>query len=82
MAEEVKSLIKNNTWEIIDRPENSKIIGGRFVLRNKFKPDGTLERRKARMVAQGFAQRPGIHYNETFAPVACLSSVDRSRSQV
>lgn len=75
VGEEVRSLVKNNTWDLVDRPSGGIVIGGRFVLRNKFKPDGTLERRKARMVARGFAQRPGIHFNETFAPVARLSSV-------
>ena len=51
------------------------IIGSRFVLRNKFKPDGTLGRRKASVVARELFQRPGIHFNETFAPVARLSSI-------
>lgn len=46
-----------------------------MVLRNKFKADGTLERRKARLVAQGFSQVPGVHYNETFAPVARMESI-------
>ena len=46
-----------------------------MVLRNKYKPDGSLERRKARIVARGFAQRPGIYFNQTFAPVAHLSSI-------
>ena len=59
----------------LDHPDDRVIIGSRFVLRNKFKPDGTLERRKARLVARGFTQRPGIHFNETFAPVDRLSSI-------
>lgn len=39
------------------------------------KSDGTLERRKARLVAQGFSQRPGVHFTQTFAPVARFSSI-------
>lgn len=46
-----------------------------MVLRNKYKPDESIERRKARIVARGFAQQPGIHFNQTFAPVARLSSI-------
>ncbi|CAH2020785.1 unnamed protein product [Acanthoscelides obtectus] len=75
MADEVASILKNGTWELIDRPCNQHIVGSRIVLRNKYKPDGTIERRKARLVARGFSQKPGTHFNETFAPVARLSSI-------
>lgn len=75
MADEVASIIKYNTWEIVKRPHNKRKIGSRFVLRNKFRPDGTLEKRKARIVAQGFAQTPGVHFNQTFAPVARMGSI-------
>ena len=43
MANELKSIIKNQTWEIVDRPKDAEIM----VLRNKYKPDGTVEKRKA-----------------------------------
>lgn len=46
-----------------------------MVLRNKLNPDGSIQRRKARLVAQGFAQKPGVHFNETFAPVARMGSI-------
>ena len=46
-----------------------------MVLRNKYKPDGSLDKRKARIVARGFAQQPGIHFNQTFPPVARSSSI-------
>ena len=69
------SIIKNDTWELVERPNDREVIGNRIVLRNKYKPDGNLERRKARIVARGFAQRPGIHFNQTFVPVARLESI-------
>lgn len=72
---EIECLIKNNTWNIVDRPKDHRVIGCRMVLRNKYRPDGTIDKRKARVVAQGFSQRPGIDYHDTFAPVARLSSV-------
>lgn len=46
-----------------------------MILRNKYKANGDLERKKARLVAKGFSQRPGIDFNDTFAPVARLSSL-------
>jgi hypothetical protein len=56
-------------------PRDPQVIGSRMVLRNKYRADGTFERRKARLVAQGFSQKPGIHFSETFAPVARFSSI-------
>ena len=75
MVQEIRSIIKNDTWELVDRPKGVQIIGSRIVLRNKLGPDGNLERRKARLVGQGFSQKPGIHFTDTFAPVARLSTI-------
>ena len=75
MVDEVASIIKNDTWSLIDRTDDMDVIGSRIVLRNKLGADGRLQRRKARLVAQGFSQRPGVHYCQTFAPVARLSTV-------
>lgn len=46
MMSEIKSVLRNGTWELIDRPKNSACIGSRIVLRNKFNSDGTLHKRK------------------------------------
>jgi len=75
MASEMISIIRNDTWTITDRPSDQKVIGSRVVLRNKYTHEGFLDRRKARVVAKGYTQRPGVDFNETFAPVARLSSV-------
>lgn len=75
MAEEIVSILKNDTWKLVKRPGSRDIIGSRIVLRNQFSRNGSSEKRKARLVGQGFAQRPGIHFNQTFAPVARIGSI-------
>lgn len=75
MAAEVKSLIKNDTWKLVERLRDRQVIGSRFVLRNKYTSDGSIDKRKARIVARGFSQRPSVDFHETFAPVARMSSI-------
>jgi hypothetical protein len=72
---EIKSLVINDIWDVVDKPDHAKVVGCRTVLRNKYAADGTLDRRKAREVAKGFTQRPGIDFHDTFVPVARLSSL-------
>ena len=50
------------------------MVSCRNVLTNKVNADGTL-RRKARIVAKGYSQRPGVDFVETFSPVAKLDSI-------
>ena len=75
ICDEFRSLISNGTWELIDKPKDAKIVGCRTVLRIKHDADGSPIRRKARVVSQGFSQRPGVDYAETFAPVARIESL-------
>lgn len=72
---EQEVLNKNDTWTMADRPNEKNIIGSRTVLQYKYNGKGESLKRKARVVAQGFSQRPGVDYNNTFAPVARLSSI-------
>jgi hypothetical protein len=44
-------------------------VTGKWVYRHKFRPDGSLERYKARWVLRDFTQCPGIDFDETFSPV-------------
>ncbi|TQD98696.1 hypothetical protein C1H46_015689 [Malus baccata] len=66
---------KNATWKLVDRPTNKPIIGVKWVFKTKLNLDGTVQKNKARLVGKGYAQKPGIDYNETFAPVARLDTI-------
>ncbi|KAI5320266.1 hypothetical protein L3X38_039974 [Prunus dulcis] len=75
MEAELEMIEKNNTWKLVDRPSNKPVIGVKWVYKVKLNLDGTVQKNKARLVAKGHSQKPGIDYNETFAPVARLDTI-------
>ncbi|KAG8492104.1 hypothetical protein CXB51_015700 [Gossypium anomalum] len=66
---EYDALIANSTWELCPLPPGRKVIGCKWLFKVKKNPDGTIERRKARLVTKGCSQVPGCDFKETFSPV-------------
>ncbi len=76
MQEELDALVENGTWEVVDPPpKGTNVVGHKWVLKLKMDSEGAIERFKARLVAQGFSQKYGVDFGETFAPVIKMSSV-------
>ena len=71
----MQALLKNHTWEVVEKKPNIKPIGCRWVFNIKYNLDGNLERYKARLVAKGYTQSYGIDHTDTFAPVAKLNTI-------
>jgi hypothetical protein len=76
MDREMASLNARNAFEPADLPSGRHAIGVRWVFAYKYNPDGTIIRgkEKARLVAQGFSQRPE-DFDDTYAPVAKMTSI-------
>ena len=69
MADEFDALQHNGTWQLVPRPRNANVISGKWIFKNKYYANGSLERRKARWVVRGFSQRPGLDFDQTFSLV-------------
>lgn len=75
MDEEMKALMKNETWDLVPRTGSVCPITCKWVYKLKRKADGSIDRFKARLVAHGFSQKYGEDFEETFSPVAIMTSV-------
>ncbi|WVZ89077.1 LOW QUALITY PROTEIN: hypothetical protein U9M48_035533 [Paspalum notatum var. saurae] len=75
MHEELNNFTRNEVWTLEARPKGARVIGTKWVFRNKQDDEGNIVRNKARLVAKGYSQVEGIDFGETFAPVARLEAI-------
>ncbi|GJZ01526.1 zinc finger, CCHC-type containing protein [Tanacetum coccineum] len=73
--DEMDSIMGNITWVLADLPLGFKPLGCKWIFKRKLKVDGTIEKFKARLVTQGFRQKSGINYFDTYALVARISTI-------
>ncbi|KAM2467223.1 hypothetical protein PS1_009053 [Malus domestica] len=75
MKEELEMIEKNDIWELVNRPSDKPVISVKWVYKVKLNLDGSVQKTNARLVAKRYSQKPGVDFNETFAPVARLDTI-------
>ncbi|KAL4031342.1 hypothetical protein IC575_009619 [Cucumis melo] len=76
MEEELFSLHKNQTWSLVPKPPNQKLIQSKWIYKIKPGTRGNSKPRyKARLVAKGYTQKEGVDFHEIFSSVVRHSSI-------
>ena len=74
MKSEINSIHMNQVWTLVEPKPNQKIINSKWVFKKKVDLNNRVSY-KARLVAQGFSQRAGIDYSDTFSPVVRFEAI-------
>jgi len=72
---ELTQLHSMGTWEMVEKPKDRTLVGNKWVFARKTNKEGKVIKYKARLVTKGYSQKPGMEYNETFAPVVRLETI-------
>jgi hypothetical protein len=75
MVEEMESLHKNKTWDLVKFPSGRKLVDRKWVFKKKMNVTGQVDKFKARLVAKGCSQVEGVDFGDIFSPVAKLTSI-------
>ena len=75
IEEEIEQIKRNKTWSSVPRPADKKVIGTKWVFRNKLDENGEITRKKAKLFFKGYAREEGLDNGETFSPVARMEGV-------
>jgi hypothetical protein len=69
------SILSNRTWELVDRPYGCKPMGCKWVFKKKLRSDGTINKYKASLVANGYNQKEDEDFFDTYSPIARLTTI-------
>ena len=75
MKFELDSMYSNQVWDLVKALNSIKPVCCKWVYKRKGGVDGKVETFKTRLVANGYTQKEGIDYEETFSPIAMLKSI-------
>ncbi|GFX66436.1 retrovirus-related Pol polyprotein from transposon RE1 [Trichonephila clavipes] len=69
MDKEINVMMERKVWDLVDHPDNIKILENRWVYTIKYDENNKIVRYKARLVARGNTQLRGESFDEVFSPV-------------
>jgi len=72
---ELESIMSNQTWELVDLPNGSRPISGKWIFKKKLRPDGSIDKYKPRLMIRGFNQKKGIDYFVTYSPATIIATI-------
>nr|GFC48226.1 Gag-Pol polyprotein [Tanacetum cinerariifolium] len=75
MQEELHQFDRLDIWELVDRPLCTNVINLKWLWKNKRDEENIVIRNKSRLVAKVYAQKEGVEFEESFAPIARLEAV-------
>ena len=55
MIEEYQSIMKNDVWDVVPRPEGKSVVTSKWIYKIKHATNDSIEKYKARFVAHGFS---------------------------
>lgn len=71
---EIDSILQNHTCELVDLPRGCKILECKWILKRKYKADGSIDKYKVRLVAKGFKLIEGYDFFDTYSLVIRIAS--------
>ncbi len=72
---EVTSLLEKGTFEVVNIPEDKKLVDTKWVFKRKVDAFGNFVKYKTRLVPKGFLEKFGVDYFDVFSPVTKLSTL-------
>jgi hypothetical protein len=75
MVEEMESLHKNETWDLVKLPSGRKLVNSKWVFKKKMNLTRQVEKFKAQLVVKGYSQVEGVDFGDIFLPIAKLNSI-------
>jgi hypothetical protein len=75
MVEEMESLHKNETWDLVKLPIGRNLVDSKWVFKKNMNVARQVKKFKAQLVTKGYSQVEGVNFSDIFSPIAKLTSI-------